>query len=216
MCNRLKINKWNKWIDKIYYEVIHLSLAKHVYNEVQKIIQDNLDIQKESVFYQFMANNYSAFILTGLRRVLAENKDGISLHELSIDIRKNYKIISRSYYKSLYTDDPYNFADRDFDKYSGKEEKIKDYINVKMVENDINEMNRIYYKIKHYIDKKIVHLDRAKPKIIPTYNDIDDSIEYTSKLYKKYYQIIKGANLSSTTPVIQYDWKEIFTEKWIK
>lgn len=211
------IKKWIDCLDTLYKELVYLSANQYIFKEVQEIIIKNSNIQKNSAFYDFYSINFATNALMTLRRLLMPNQGGISFCELLMDIKQNYKIITRDYFKNLYSKDLLeDIADRDFDKFAGKSPDDKDYISVDLINSDLANVDIQQKKIRDFIDKRIAHHDRCEPKCILTFKDLDDCIEFTEKILKKYFLILKAGNLTSSTPVFQYDWKEIFTYKWIE
>lgn len=217
MCNNLKIKKWIRWIDILYHEVIHLFANKAVFNKVQKIIKNNPRIQKPSAFYEYYGINYGISVLMSIRRLLEPNKSGISFFELLSDILNNNNLITRKYYKSLYKNSvlPDDRIEKDFDRFAGKRGKYKDFLDKKIVENDILDINRTINIIKNFVDKKVAHLDRTPPRKLITFKEAEDCIDFIGNLLKKYLLILKAVNLIALEPTFQYDWEIIFTEKWI-
>lgn len=216
MSNNLKLLKWIRWIDILYNEVISLFTNKTVFNRVQEIIRNNPKIQKPSAFYEYYGINYGISALMTIRRLLEPNRYGISFYELLSDIYDNNEIITRDYYKSLYGSNISEYIiDKDFDQFSGKSGKQKNFLNKKIVEADLKAINKTIGNIKYFIDKKVAHLDKTIPKKLLTFKEVEDCIEFIGNLLKKYLSILKAVNLSSPKPTFQYDWDIIFTEKWI-
>ena len=58
-----KFDKWNKWLESIYKEIINLSSHRHIYKEVAIIINKNPRIQKPSSFYEFLEISYTTALL---------------------------------------------------------------------------------------------------------------------------------------------------------
>ena len=216
MSNNLKLLKWIRWIDILYNEIISLFANKTVFNRVQEIIRNNPKIQKPSAFYEYYGINYGISALMTIRRLLEPNRYGISFYELLSDIYDNNEIITRDYYKSLYGSNILEYIiDKDFDQFSGKKGKQKNFLNKKIVEADLKAINKTIGNIKYFIDKKVAHLDKTIPKKLLTFKEVEDCIEFIGNLLKKYLSILKAVNLSSPKPTFQYDWDIIFTEKWI-
>lgn len=216
-----KIEKWIKWIEILHDEAISVHANKYIFLEVQKIISENPNIQKPSHFFQYYSNNYSISVLMGIRRILFPNSDGVSFHQLLLDINENYKLISRDYYKSLYgkkldrLDE--DIANSDFDTFSGNTKELKNYIDKNLIESDLRKIDELGSKVKSFIDKRVAHFDDKPPDTIniPTFADMDNCVEFIGELLKRYMLILKSIGLDNLTPIFQYDWKAIFTEKWI-
>ena len=73
-----------------------------------------------------------------------------------------------------------------------------------------------FKELEDFIDKRIAHYDKRKPKNMPSsmIEAIDELIDYLVALTKKYLLLLKGtARLSLVTNI--GDWQEIFREPWI-
>ncbi len=213
MSDKLKLAKWIKWIDFLYNEVLYLFTNRFIFIELQTIINSNTRIQKPSIFYDQYRINYATTILMNLRRLLEPNKSGVTFYELLDDICINPKVITRKYHVSLYKQK--NMGGDTFNKYAGKTTGDKDFLDINIVFSDKSSLEKNLNQIKPLIDKIIAHRDKNPPKVLHTYNDIDEIINFIGDLTKKYYLILKAGSITNLTPTIQYDWKEIFTEAWI-
>lgn len=208
-----RFKKWERWLSVIETEIGNLYRYKHIFGEVQEIIKNNPNIQKPSSFYEFLGSSYVALILMGIRRQLKSDKQSISFARLLQEIIDTPEVLSRHRFVSLYKGSVVeHHADRDFDKFAGKN---KAYINPIMVQKDIDELKKQGLKLEDFADKKIAHTDKRAPKNIPIFNDIDNCIETMGKLLKKYILIFRATALLSVLPVYQYDWKAIFYEPWL-
>lgn len=213
MSDKLKLIKWVKWVEFLFNEVLYLNVNRFVFIELQTIINNNTKIQKPSIFYDQYRVNYATTILMHLRRLLEPNKSGITFYELLDDICNNPQVITRKYHINLYKQK--NMGDETFNKYAGKTIQDEDFLDINIVFSDKNNLEKNLNKLKPLIDKIIAHRDKNPPKVLQTYNDVDDTINFIGDLIKKYYLILKAGSIANLMPTIQYNWKEIFTEKWI-
>ena len=89
------------------------------------------------------------------------------------------------------------------------------YISSRIVQDDLKELREKGHLIEEYADKKIAHLDKKEPKIIPTFSNADNSIDFLDKLYRKYHLIFHAeSTIESVMPIYQYDWQQIFDYPW--
>jgi hypothetical protein len=96
-----------------------------------------------------------------------------------------------------------------------REPKILSYLDPTGVKKDLEDLKAKAQTITKFANKRFAHFDKEGPKSIPTYQDVDDCLEFLEQLLKKYWKLIHGAQCESVLPVWQYDWKEIFREPWI-
>ena len=78
-----KFEKWDKWIETIYYEVVELVIKRQIFEKVQDIIRRNPSIQKPSSFWSFLEHTYIAYSIMAVRRQIKSHSDSISFNELN-------------------------------------------------------------------------------------------------------------------------------------
>ena len=210
-----KFIKWEKWIDVIYKEIIELSSARYIFNEVQEIIKSNESIQKPSAFYNFLANSYVAWTLSSIRRQVKIHKDSISLAALLKEMYEFPELITRERYIKHYKDSNLEdiLGNLDFDRITGKD---RTFLDPQIPFNDWQNLKYVTSVCEKYSDYRISHYDKRKVNYIPTFKDLNNCIDLLEELLKKYYLIFKATAIAYLPPIFQYDWKVIFTEKWMK
>jgi len=170
MNNRLE--KWDRWLVSIYKEITNLSHYRHIFLEVQKIINNNQKINKPNVFYVYFIMSYTALVLMGIRRQVKFNRNSISFAMFLKEISESPKFLSEN------------------------------HINPEEVEKDIDDLQKKAKLCEKFADKTIAHHDIQKPIIIPKFKDVNDSIDFLEELIKKYYSLFHAQSLFSTTPII--------------
>lgn len=208
------IKKWCAWLGNVRNQVSYLLHYKEIFDETQEIIKKNPSIQKPSAFYDFLGKGYVALILTGIRRQTKSDSDSISLIDLLYQIKKDAHIVTRKRFVALFTNLAIAgfTADKDFDRFSVPGQP---HIDPNLVEKDINALKDAVRTLEDYIDKRLVHTDRRKPKSIPTFKDVDNALKSLDDLIKRYTLLLTAASWMTLKPTIQYNWKVIFKEKWI-
>ena len=208
-----KLTKWLRWLKIIHDEIQRLVLAKDAFWEVQQIIKSNKKIQKPSYFYQYLGNTYVSYSVIGMRRQFKVDSQSISLSRLLTELAETPEVISRTYYKGLYSGSGVErFADRDFDKFS---EPGAPHISKKKVLEDLKKLRDAGRKLEDYADRRVAHRDKREVKSPPLFKDGDAFIELVDKRYVKYHLLFHATSMLSLMPTYQYDWKEIVREPWI-
>ena len=235
-----KLEKWLRWMETIQGKIRGLLRDTNMFWEVQDIIRANPRIQKPSAFYSYLGRTYLSHALSGLRRQIKPQKDSISFVGLLDDIAKNPEELSRSYYRSLcaYPDGP----DISQIEMEGKEEleevgivdtsQLKDSIPVddfapyadaigehvcpQVLSDDLKMLKSAAENLEEYADKRIAHWDKRKPKVVPTFGELDDCIKLLDKTYVKYHLLFYAESIDTLMPTYQYEWKAIFLEPWLK
>lgn len=207
-----RLNKWISWLKICEEEIHNILVYRDIFWKVQDLIKSNKASHKPSSFYSYLGDTFVSYIAIAIRRQVKIGKQSISFARLLKEISDDPKHISRKYFTSLYRgSNVEHHADSDFDQFSGKG---KDYISSSMVLNDLSLLQKTAGKIEGFADKKIAHRDKRPPKVIPTFNDVDDCIDVLDKLYCKYYLIFHALAMGSLMPTYQYDWMSVFDIPW--
>jgi len=207
-----RLKKWIKWLKVCEVEIQGLLTYRDIFWNVQELIKNNQAIQKPSSFYWYLGDTYISHVAIAIRRQVKIDKQSISFARLLNEIAGDPKHVSRKYFTDLYKgSNAEHRADSDFDRFSGKG---KDFISSDMVLSDLSTLQKTAKKIEKFADKRIAHIDKSKPKIIPTFQDVDDCIDILDKLYVKYHLVFHASASSSLMPTYQYDWMAIFDDPW--
>jgi hypothetical protein len=110
---------WDVWLSTIHDELQGLLVNRHIFREVQGIIQANPKIQLASSFYQWMGNTYATAAVIGVRRQLDKDPNSISFARLLSEVAANPQVISRERYVGFYKTMPRDLGDKDFDRLAG-------------------------------------------------------------------------------------------------
>ena len=208
-----KFDKWKKWLEVIYHEIIGLSENRYVYQRVSKIVEDNPKIQKPSLFYEFLTRSYAVLMLMGIRRQIKADKESISFARLLDEICKNPEVISREDFVALYKGSDVEYrASQDFDQFAGEGSP---YVDPQIVSKDIEDLKAKAQKCEECADKIVAHTDEKKPSSLPTYEDVDVCLDLLQGLLQKYWLLFTGEMLCEFVPIPQFDWTVIFKEPWI-
>lgn len=209
-----KLAKWLRWLPVIRGEIEELVVARHVFNETQKIIAKNDELRKPSSFYDFLARAYASHAVIGLRRLLKSDSQSISLVRLLKELIATPSAFPRSYYVGLYRGSlAEEFADRDFDKFA---RLGAPHIDGDLVAADLGRFVAACERCEEFADRRVAHRDRREPRQLPTYNEVDACIGLADDLYVKYHLLFTAEAMDSLLPTWQYDWQAIFEVPWIR
>lgn len=210
-----KLQKWGKWVDAIYNDMVRLAMSRKIYEETRQIIQSNPALAHGPfVFFDCLERWYIDSAVMGLRRQLKIKDDSISLAGLLQDISENSHLLSRTYFVSLAKEpEMQSFLNRTFDKYTGEG---AEHLNSESVEQELKELHERANRCETYADRFVAHLDKRPPKDNPTFQEFYDTVNFAETLLKKYTLLIRGSSLSSVTPVVLEDWTAIFRVPWLE
>ena len=203
--------KWDSWLSTIHREGFLVN--RHIFREVQAIIQANPKIQLASSFYEWMGNTYATTQVIGVRRQLDKDPDSISFARLLGEIIANPEVLSRDRYVALYTTNPREMAERDFDRLVGAG---RTSIDPAAPAKELATLETTADRIRKYANKRIAHFDRSDFKNVPAYAELDDSLDYLEHLLKQYLLLLRAKAYTTIVPVWQYDWKQVFRSAWIE
>jgi AbiU2 len=206
--------KWSRWIDVLGDETVNLYTQRHIYNEVRKILENNHKVQEPDDFFYWVSVWYSSSMSVVIRKLADNDRNSISFRRLLEGIKNNPRVISRTRFKQLFVDGNYEefLADADFDRYVGAG---NEYIDLSVVQNEIDELTVKTSKLKDYVDKRVAHHDKEEFNAIPKYSDLDEAIDFIGELYKRYFLIFKCLSFGDLLPYWGYDWKKVFRYPWL-
>ena len=149
----------NDWLDVLKSEVQSLVIDRHVFWEVQRIIQNNKRIQIGSTFYGWMGSLYASGMSVAVRRQVDEDTRSISFINFLKRIRSSPQLISRERYKKLFTAATYpkGWADACFDDLVGKGQE---YIDSAAVTKEIEVLKDRTQHLAKFVNKRIAHRDQ--------------------------------------------------------
>lgn len=207
--------KLDSQLDILLKQMHELSMAQHIYYEVRNIVDANQQILTSNHFYAWMDHTYTTTMIVGIRRLVDPDSRSISFMTFLSDIKSNPHILSRSTYKGLYktmcSELSESYQDEQFDQLVGGGAS---HVDPAVVEQELEGLKTITFKLKKYANKRVAHYDRDSPPLGPSYKEIDEAFEVLSNLLLRYHQFFRAASFS-LGPYIQYDWKKIFRVAWI-
>ena len=216
-----KFEKWKRWLaDEIRWEIEELVTNKHIFWEIQKMIDDNPNIQEPCSFNWFIGQTYSDYGVIAVRRQIKSDKQSISFVKLLKEVIMDPGVLSRERFVNMYRigmkkDSAEDIANKVFDRhFSGG---CPDYIDPIAVQQDLNELKKRSCKLEEFADKRVAHHDKKAPKTIPTFNELDACIDWLEKLAIKYTLLFEGRDLGENLVIefLEDYWDEIFRQPWI-
>jgi len=81
---------------------------------------------------------------------------------------------------------------------------------------DLSTLQAKATNLSKYANKRVAHFDLGDLDKLPTFNELNDCIDFLEELVKKYMLLFRAVGYTQVLPVWQYDWKAIFHERWIE
>ena len=148
----------------------------------------------------------------GLRRQLKIHPDSVSLAGLLDDMAANSMLLSRRRFVGLYPAVQQKHADSVFDKYAGLGAA---HVDAASVRADVDKLGSLTQRCEEYADRLVAHHDRRGISATPTYQELNEAMDFTESLLRKYYLLLRADSLASVTPTFLYPWKRIFEVAWL-
>ena len=204
----------NDWLTTLTREVQGLTVNRHIFWEVQKIISNNKNLHIGSTFYEWMGAAYATSMSVALRRQVDEDDRSISFINLLKRIRSHPQVLSRSRYTSLFrgVECPRNWPDKCFDGLVGEGHA---HLQGDTVAGEISALKVQMRQIAKYVNKRVAHRDAQDFRPLPKFADIDAAVKHLDRLTVRYINLFRGISMNTTLPTWQYDWKEIFRHTWL-
>ena len=84
-----KIEKWQRWFDVIYNDTLTVATYRQVFFELREMVEANVHLRRESLYYTFVSDTYSTYCLAAMRRQVDLDSDAVSLYRLLKELREN-------------------------------------------------------------------------------------------------------------------------------
>ena len=207
-----KLDKWERWLQVIYEDMVHQAGSRTVFRETAEIIRANHDISKDSDFLEFLEQWYVDSTAMGLRRQLKVHPDSVSLAGLLDDIATNAALLSRQRFVALFPTGEQARANTAFDKHAGAGAA---HVDVATVRADVDKLRSLAQRCEEYADRLVAHRDKRGVRDPLTYKELNEAIDFMESLLQKYYLLLRGDSLASVSPKFLNPWKRIFATAWL-
>jgi hypothetical protein len=212
-----RIGKWRRWLeDEIQPEVMTINLHRFVFREVGDII-DRAGSLPPSYWFEFSSETYATTQAVAIRRQAEVSTRVVSLGRLIAEIRDDAKRLSRAWWVGLWTDpDPIqdHFANNGFTKQYAP--GGGDHLDPAIPEADLAHLTSVAESVKRYVDQHVAHNDASPRGDLPTFDDLNASIDVIGELFGKYGNLLTAASWVTVVPVMQHDWQAIFRQPWLR
>lgn len=208
----------NKWLDELYKEISHLCHHLNLFKELRNIVNKNNRLKSmDGTVLSWMNISFTVDMVIGMGRICDTTKRTRSLVRFLVKLKNNKQYLTRDRYVKFYKNTVFNgsdIPDEDFNNLAG--EDLSSYP-INLIDEDIKKLTKEppCKKIVDFRNQYIGHIAQTKghiPKVI----DLFAAFEIIESIMIKYDQLLRGQGDMSLTPVIQGNWKQVFTIPWIK
>ena len=100
MTDDQRFERWSDWLSTVRKDVQNLTIGRHVYTEVRRIVRDNPSLHKASSFYDMLNTTFAAWAAMSVRR--QQDGSGVSLAKLLNEVERHSGIVSRERFVRTY------------------------------------------------------------------------------------------------------------------
>jgi len=221
------LSKWNsRWIGdvnssgSITNELMNLAMIREVNSGLREMVNKNEQLQVHSAFYSVSYITYYQTVLMYIRRQVRRGSGSISLIALADDIFKNHSMITKEFYSELYTHNHHEDDKKDFKELGNKDferlfkGKSTNYLDPEIIKNDIKALEKISNDSSDYIDKRLAHIDKREPSIIPNNDEIESWCNTLNSILRRYILLLQAKDYKIEL-ILEHDWKCIFRHAWL-
>jgi hypothetical protein len=91
-----------------------------------------------------------------------------------------------------------------------------EYVDPALIRADLDDLVAGAKRVSDYVDQYIAHLD-AKPKaMVPTFSDLDRTLDLLGTLYQKYFFLLTAEDVHLDMVNVDHDWTAVFRQPWIR
>ncbi|GEM_PF-2680017 len=181
------MGKWITELELLQPDILYLKFNNSEFLALSQ--RYNLG-ELESYLWKFAKRNYITYMSMAIRRLVDKHKGVSSLWKLINDIEFCSNIVTTQWFLKKW---PGGKGETIFTEFFGTGDTLQKNDVIKHKES----LERITQTVRDRANQYEAHKDK-KPKLKnpPTFQDIDQSVEIITIIYKKYYYLLKQASLT--------------------
>jgi hypothetical protein len=212
-----RIEKWRRWCDgQIKSEVLTLHLHRYAFREVRAIVEANKSLP-ESYFFEYLEDTYATTQAVAVRRQAEARSRVVTLGQLVTEIRDDAKRLTRKFWVGLWDNSDakrFGVPDAAFTKQFAPDRG--DHLDAAIPDADVQRLTDAARSVTTYVDQHVAHSDARPQAGLPTFRELDETIDFIGHLFVKYANLLTASTWATLEPAIQHDWKAVFRQRWIK
>jgi AbiU2 len=185
---------------------------RRLYREVGAMVEANSAVNVKSAFYDWLRLIYVNDIAMAIRREVDRNPKSISLLQLIDDIARYPDVISRRRWVHGYQKFMKDIGHRDFERFA---KPGAPRIDGRVIRKDRTALIEAARRVEKFVNTYIAHRNRYPMKRLPTFTELDKSIDFLGRLLQRYTLVVTQGGLTEIVPVLQEDWQAPFRVAWI-
>jgi len=201
--------RWKKWVDYLNIlsnETNYLSKKRAIWKEYDKFVNENNLEDKYREIHKWIVLNFIDSILIGIRRMLDEHSDTISLVNFLSELKHDYALINID--KILTYHENSEAVTKAFKRFSSDDRNM----DLDVIESDISKLTKDYDKVIRIINDNKAHKrsPNASNRIqgYLSYEDIGNCMNDVEEIFDSYYFLI--ANRSRNFMITHYGFNKLY------
>ncbi len=214
------VRKWRGRFDVIFRDIVDLHHRRYIFREVGRIFNNNMELQADDIFREWMATNCLWAIAIGIRRQADTSKDAISIARLLDELEDNAPHMTRQWFVRAYvTKPPANArlfqepAQRTFDQFAPRGGA---HVAVRLIQADKRRLQRLARRVRLFVNRRLAHQSQRRLGRRPvTVREVHEALDEIGRLYQRYALLLNQAAPGAMEPIIQGDWQAPLRVPWI-
>ncbi len=170
----------------------------------------NAKLPTSSTVYDWLNQMYAMTAVMAVRRQADKDDNSLSLLNLLKEIKADHQEISRGWFVAQYPLDMERTANYVFDTFGPRGAMC---VSAVTVEEDISLLTDITEGVRKFVNKRVAHISKTTNPGA-TWGQLDAAIDIVGELVKKYRLLLTQQSLMTLEPVIQENWRSLFSISW--
>ena len=207
--------RWRRWLKRINTDLIDVLIAKHIYQEIGRIVLANEDIQRPGDVHDWISRCYGTTAVVGVRRLTDKRTDSVSLVRLLSEIREHPDAITRESHVCRYQPRLRGAGSHWFDEFAGAG---RNTLPRSVPARHLRDLRQAEHRIRRVVDTQIAHLDQENRQRKPvTFQEVHDAIDIMDRIVVSYNLLLTGSSPQpSLVPTWTHDLCRVFYQAWVK
>lgn len=195
--------RWTRWLRRAYDDVVVLHDHQSSWDELVDAVEGNAGIPSPNHVMDFIRELYGIVIAVGIRRQADKGDDVANLRRLIDDIARHPEAVTRDWFVTKYPSFLIDVGHQTFDDFAGPG---KPHVSPEVIRKDLATLGSVAAKVTRYVNKHLAHAADDSTGTIPTYQDLRTGLTTLDQLLKRYYLLVDGGGLMSSTPTKQFNF----------
>ncbi len=211
-----KRDKWLRWFDDpIFPEISAMYLHRHAFRVIRDMVESNKSLPP-SYFFEYVEDTYAVTQSVAVRRQAECTSRVTTLGRLIREVQEEAPRLTREWWIGLWgTSSVVQFDVPGFaweEQWAGG---VGDHVDPSIPAHDLEQLTNGAAKVSDYVDQHLAHRDGRPKAGLPTFADLDASVDLLGMLYAKYGNLLTASTYPLLTPAIQHPWLDVFRHAWM-